>query len=177
MSLQLVDSICHMTNREGLYIGTEEAVEEIKYRGERLNLTAFDKIRVLPMGSDDDLSKVILRWRPVAIIIDSLAGMGFDNPGEAVEVCKRFKSYAIEIKSPFIVIDHVNKDGDFAGLNALQHAVDTTMTFFNDEDDIRTLTTIKNRFGPANVSARFYMTDSGLHLLEEEDEADSGKDD
>lgn len=79
-------------------------------------------------------------------------------------MCKAFKDYAVLLKAPVIIIDHVTKDEDFAGLMQLQHAVDTTLILSLDENDTRYLTTIKNRFGPANISVILDMTERGLFL-------------
>jgi len=71
------------------------------------------------------------------------------------------KEYSVELNSPSIVIDHITKQGDFAGLEALQHAVDCTM-MFEVYDNIRVLETQKNRSGPAFVQVHFEMTERGL---------------
>lgn len=174
MSLQLADTIAEITNREIIYVGAEESVEEIKDRAMRLNLTQMGKIRMYPMGSNVDLGVILKNRKPSAIFLDSLPGLVSD-PEVAVELCKRFKEYAVELKSPVIVIDHVTKDEDFAGLMALQHAVDTLITLNRDDRGVRYLTTIKNRFGPANISVVLEMTEKGLFLgkdIDDENEDD-----
>ena len=42
---------------------------------------------------------------------------------------------------------HVTKDGGIAGPKALEHMVDTVITFERNSDDVRFLRAQKNRFG------------------------------
>jgi DNA repair protein RadA/Sms len=173
MSIQLCDAIAASVEREVLYIATEESKEQIKDRALRLQLKAQQLIRMHPMGSSADLGEVIMTRRPSAVIVDSLQGMTSD-PELAAEYSKRFKDYAVELNAPVILIDHITKDADFAGMMSLQHNVDTTLSLFPDEEGVRELMTIKNRFGPANVAVRLEMTASGLVLAlsDDEDECD-----
>jgi len=169
MALQLSDKICQITKKEIIYIGTEETAQQIKARASRLGVINMDRIRIFPMGANSDLGGILLSRKPCAVILDSLPGLTND-PEQAVELCKRFKEYAVELNAPIIIIDHVTKDDDFAGLMQLQHAVDTTITIFPDKHGTRQMTTIKNRFGPANFSIEMEMTEKGLIEGEEFDE-------
>lgn len=162
MSLQLADRIAEFTNREVIYVGTEESPEQIKDRAIRLQIKHMDRIRLHPMGSNADLGKIMTGRKPGGIIVDSIPGQT-DDPEMAVELCKRFKDYAVALDAPVILIDHVTKDGDLAGLMALQHAVDTLAILYRDDDDgMRTLETHKNRFGAAPVAVELEMTVHGL---------------
>ena len=178
MSLQLSDRVAEVTEREVIYIGAEESAKEIKSRAMRLQLKAMHRIRVHPMGSSADLGAILQSRKPSAIILDSLPGL-MNDPEMAVEMCKRFKDYAVELNAPVIIIDHVTKDGDLAGLMALQHAVDTLMTLFPDgmTKNGRELITVKNRFGPANVVVRMDMTERGLFLGGPDDEDEDEEED
>ena len=161
MALQLSNRIAEVTNREIIYVGTEESVQEIKSRAIRLQLTCMHLIRIHPMGSSADLGSILTSRKPSAIILDSLPGLTSD-PEIAVELCKRFKDYAVELNAPVIIIDHVTKGDDFAGLMQLQHAVDTLLSLFPNENGMRELATVKNRFGPANISVKLGMAERGL---------------
>lgn len=176
MALQLADQIAESTNREIVYVGAEESAEEIKYRAMRLQLGNMDKIRVHPMGSSVDLGGILISRKPSAIILDSLPGL-ISDPEQAVELCKRFKDYTVDLQCPALIIDHVTKEEDFAGLMALQHAVDALFILSRDEDTgLRELKTIKNRFGPANVSVYMEMKEKGLfykNIMEMDDDDES----
>jgi len=176
MSLQLSNEIARITNREIIYVGAEESAEEIKHRAMRLELTHMHLIRVHPMGSNADLGAILLNRKPSAVILDSLPGLVSD-PEMAVELCGRFKDYAVELNCPIIVIDHVTKDNEFAGFKALEHKVDTTIAFNVDDGGLRYLTTIKNRFGPAHVSVMMKMTEKGLFLGKHTEDNDEDNDD
>lgn len=172
LSLSIADSISGQSGRESLFIGAEQSEAELKLMAKRLKLKNMHLMRILKLGSQTPLQDVIEKYKAAAVIVDSLNALGVDD-NEAVEMCKIFKEYAVQYHSPFIVISHVNKAGDFAGLEALQHQVDGTFSFFkqNDDDDlgIRELVTIKNRNGPSNRKAYFEMEETGLrHITPEE---------
>lgn len=185
MSLQLADVICKLQNREICYIAAEETKAEIRERARRLGLRNMNKIRMIPVkdGYNGNIGTTIMTRKPCAVIVDSLPGFT-DDPEEAVRLCKAFKDYAIELNGPILVIDHVTKSDDFAGLMKLQHAVDGLFTLYprikGDADGKRVMKTIKNRFG-ANEEVCLDMTEKGLRACpgcedceeeEEEDEED-----
>ncbi len=165
--LQILDAICAHTQRQGLFVGAEAAAQEIIGGSLRLDLKRRDLIGLMPMGSNSDLSEVLVRRKPCAVILDSLPGF-INDPAEGLELAGAMKGYAVDLNCPFILIDHINKGGDFAGFEALQHKVDTTILFTVDEhDDIRTIKPIKNRFGPTGMSRAklMGMTEKGLIVL------------
>jgi predicted ATP-dependent serine protease len=168
LSLQLCDAIAGVTNREVLDICSEEDIPEVKLRAERIQIKNFHLIRCLSTLTGTEalaqLDSIIMAHKPAAIILDSVVGlMGKDQEG-AVEVAKLLKSYSVKLHAPSLIIDHVTKMDDFAGLEKLKHTVDTTMSLFPSEHDknIRVLETHKNRFGQAFVSVYLEMTETGL---------------
>lgn len=178
LSLQLAISIIAATKREILYVEAEESTEELKARAVRLGIPkeTLNMIRVVPMGSGAELSEVLMNRKPSAIIVDSLQGLCDTDLEAQVEFCKALKDYTIPLKAPAIVVSHVTKGEEFAGLMSLQHAVDTTISFIVYDDGVREIKSVKNRFGPSNVERLFNMTEYGLVLREEseDDELDDG---
>lgn len=167
LSLQLCDILCNPVDVvEVLYIAAEEMASEVRSRALRLKVRHLDKIRVVPVreGFQNELGELILLRRPRAVIVDSLPGLVPDAE-TGLETCVRLKDYAIELKCPVVVIDHVTKADDFAGLKALQHAVDVLLTLFlrGDETDKRVMRTVKNRYGP-NAETCFDMRETGLFV-------------
>lgn len=166
MALQLCNSIAEITGRDNLYIAAEESKEQVKDRALRLNLKhaiETTRIRVYPMGASTDLGQIFQQRKPAAVIVDSLPGITGD-PDQAVEYCKAFKDYAVALNCPFIVIDHITKDHDLAGLMALQHEVDTLIMFtlLDEKRGIRSMSSAtKNRFGAAQ-EIFLQMTQTGL---------------
>jgi DNA repair protein RadA/Sms len=66
-----------------------------------------------------------------------------------------------------LLTGHVTKDGDLAGPRALEHAVDTVLTFDGDpRSGLRALSCGKNRYGAEGESAWFEMSGSGLREID-----------
>ncbi len=178
LSLQMADEFpSHVAEGEVLYVGAEETVKEIKARGSRLRMKNMHRIQLLPMNELEAFAPTMLSLKPIAVFLDSLPGFVTD-PQEGLELCANLKSYAIELNAPMIVIDHINKDEDFAGLMKLQHAVDGTFTLFPIDKDspIRVFETIKNRYGPNARSSFFEMGEHGLTHLRNNCDLDEDED-
>jgi DNA repair protein RadA/Sms len=172
LALQLCGAIVDSTGREVLYIATEEATSPIRARALRLGIRHVDRIRMIPIGVDADLGAIMRNRKPAAFVIDSLSN-AFPDTRDQVEFCKAIKKYCVELDSPALIIDHVNKDVDFAGLMDLQHEVDTTLLFtvYEDEDELRELKTVKTRNGPC--AKRFFnMTAKGLVYTDPDEEVE-----
>ena len=179
--LQLAMCFCEAEpERECMYIATEEAEEEIKLRADRLEIIHQPRIRIVPaMSGMANVGESLMVHRPGFIILDSLQGMAGEDHATILELLKVLKKVSKTLKAPSIVISHVNKAGDYAGLMTYQHAVDVLLTLAPDEDDgQRELFVRKNRFGRAFINLYFDMTDTGLVVAEraayddEEDEED-----
>lgn len=174
LALQLSDIIASEKKREVFYVAAEESAAQIKDRALRLNLQSSACIRLVPMGAQVDLGATLLARKPVAVIVDSLPGF-VETPDEAVELCKSLKHVAVQLNAPILIIDHINKQDDFAGFEKLKHEVDTTISLFTTGDgERREMTTHKNRFGMANVTVGLLMTERGLvdSFVEDEEEED-----
>jgi DNA repair protein RadA/Sms len=174
LSLQLCDNIAKKVGREVLYICSEEDIPEVQLRAERIKIACKHLIRGLTTTTGTEsfgqLESILAQYQPCAIILDSIPGlMGPDQAG-AVDLCKLMKTYSVKLKAPSILIDHVNKDGDFAGKEELQHTPDTCITLFPrpGQENVRVLTTEKNRFGQAFVSVALEMTETGLRYIDED---------
>jgi DNA repair protein RadA/Sms len=62
-----------------------------------------------------------------------------------------------------VLVGHVTKDGDLAGPRAVEHLVDTVLSFDGDRHHaLRILTAVKHRFGPTGEVGLFEMRDDGL---------------
>lgn len=176
-ALQLADIIAGYAKDPVYYIAAEEANRDIKSRAKRLRLQHFDRVLMHNMMNVAlDLRTALRKYKPSCAFIDSLKGIVGEDNAAAVELATELKPIAVETNCPIIIIDQVNKDLEFIGHMALQHAVDTTVSLFPIEDDIREAETIKNRFGPAGVRVHFRMTEAGLVALEEEQNEDCDED-
>jgi DNA repair protein RadA/Sms len=178
-----------------LYIAAEQSLPEIQLTALRLNLKNTRNIRMVPaMGGYANVGEILHKRKPKFVVLDSLQGLCGDDDGAQLAVLDIVKKHAVDLRCPIIVISQVTKDGELAGLNKLQHHVDTTMTFFPDEvalvdmgvdekgepnaeDVARILEVRKNRFGRAHISQAFAMTKTGLQYLKDYDNPDEEEED
>ena len=172
--LQWCNGVCEATGGETCYVAAEEDLEEIQDRALRLELPHINKIRMVPaLTGEVDFGQVLLDWTFKGMILDSINGLTGKDLGMAVSLCGVVKEYAVKKHCPSIVISHITKRGDIAGLEALQHKVDTTMSFFPlgeglEQEAPRELVVEKNRNGQAFQRMLLQMTPKGLVLFEEE---------
>jgi DNA repair protein RadA/Sms len=171
IALQISDAIAETQKREMLYIAGEQSAPELKMYAHRMGILGRRRVRVFSaLGGSTvaDFDEALKTYKPCALVLDSLQGiMGSDDsPETAVELCKALKGYAVELDVPVIIISHMTKEGDFAGLEAIQHTVDALLTIFGEADEPREMRTPKSRIGPANVVLHLEMTERGLREYE-----------
>jgi DNA repair protein RadA/Sms len=193
ISIQLCDALVDKeSGKYPLYLGAEESKNQVRSRADRLKLRNLDQICLLPLERMGEARMETLMMRPLsAVVVDSIPTFA-PSPDEAVILCKQFKEFAEHYRVPFIVINHMTKDGDAAGLEKLQHAVDITVMADKDEEDtavylsddpdkvafslseMRCFRTEKSRYGPSGVETFYAMTAEGLLQVEiaEEEEGD-----
>ncbi len=171
LSLQIANGIAASTGGTVLYLATEEKQQQVYRRAARLNLPHLAQIRtpvenlLSPLSYQEPIRAYFAEVKPKAIFLDSLIGLARHSPHLAVDVCKFLKDLAIEHSISVVIIDHMTKDIDFAGLQTLQHDVDTTMGLLERRDGTRWLRPFKNRFGPTDVECLFHMKASGLEFI------------
>lgn len=178
LALQILNASVPVTGREGLYIAAEEPLLQIRRRADRLRLKNQNRIRMVPiMTGDSNVEEVISLYKPGLMVVDSVNGIAGGDSAMSVKICTAIKQFCMRHNVPAIILSHINKGGEIAGLEALQHEVDATMTFFpegetDDEESVRVLHVEKNRNGKAFISLSFAMTERGLVLVEESDDDD-----
>jgi DNA repair protein RadA/Sms len=174
LCLQLCDFLSGKYNKESLYIANEQDAAELKTTAERLNLKNKHRIRIVKAmgGVSHDIGTLLLHYSPCATVLDSVTKWSGEDMNLAVIICQRLKDYTVRLNAPTFVVNQVNKGGEHAGLNKLQHAVDSTMLFEiwgENPNDPRRLHVRKNRFGAAPVSQYYEMTATGLLEISEEE--------
>lgn len=166
--LQVAAVFCSLG--ECVYIASEEGLKAIKARGVRLGIETHRRLRfVNAMGGVADVGSILMNRKPAGIIVDSLDGLvGHDHEAE-VKCLEVLQKYTVLLNAPALVVSQVNKDGDYSGLMAKQHAVDCLLTMTPDDDTasangeaLRIVETLKNRHGRAFVRSFFEMTEHGL---------------
>ena len=71
-------------------------------------------------------------------------------------------------RSAVVLVGHVTKDGELAGPRALEHLVDTVLSFEGDRHHaLRLLRAVKHRFGPTGEVGLFEMGDGGLVAVDD----------
>lgn len=175
--MQLCDQVCELNpGREVLMVSVEEPKKQVRRLGKRLKMKHLNRMRI--SKGDVDIDHILHLRKPVLVVIDSLPKL-CPNMDDAVVFAKRLKDHVEALDIPAILINHINKEEEFAGLEALQHEVDATLIFTVYEDirgadgkltDVRELRSMKNRNGPP-ARVVFNMTDVGLvERMAEEDE-------
>ena len=156
-----------------LYVSGEESYSQIKLRADRLKVKT-ENLFVLCETDVQAVCEHIRSSEPDLVIIDSIQTMNFtelnSSPGCVTQVreCSNlFMRTAKSLSIPVIMVGHVNKDGNIAGPNVLEHIVDAVLYFEGERNlSFRILRAVKNRFGSTNEIGVFEMFDSGLKEVE-----------
>ena len=152
-----------------LYVSGEESVEQIGVRARR---TGADSESLL-LADENDLATLlghIEEHDPVLVVVDSVQTIASsDVDGRAggmtqvVEVTQVLSRVAKSRRMPMLLIGQSTKDSSIAGPRALEHLVDTVLTFEGDRHtSLRLLRAVKNRYGPADEIVCFEQADDGL---------------
>ncbi len=164
--LYLADSF---SQKKILYIATEEAIEQIKFRSLRLKIKNVENIFFVYETSIENICFIIEEINPDFIFIDSLQNCSFNNSvlNGYVGVLREGAQYLVDFckknKFTLFMTAHVTKDGSLAGPKFLEHAVDVVLYFEGEEEsEVRLLRSTKNRFGSTNEVGFFIMTEKGI---------------
>ena len=159
-----------------LLISAEESAHQVRLRAERLGPVPAD----LLILATTDLATVlhaVVEIQPDLVAVDSIQALTDDETpsgerhlagahgsvtrvrGCAEQLTRMAKAHQVAT----ILVGHVTKDGALAGPRALEHMVDTVLSFEGDRHHaLRLLTAVKHRFGPAGELGLFEMGESGL---------------
>ncbi|MEX0671940.1 MAG: DNA repair protein RadA [Candidatus Babeliales bacterium] len=165
-----------------LYFSSEESLEQVKLRAQRLGL-GHSKLLFSDQAQLESIIQTAIAHKPDVLIIDSIQNCYASNvqtfPGSigqlreaSFHLMRLAKEHAIAV----IVSGHINKEGTIAGPKTLEHMVDAVF-YLQGEDrlDTRVLRAVKNRFGAVNEIGFFQMEGDGLkevpninqHLLDQ----------
>lgn len=160
-------------NRKVLYISGEESGGQIRARADRLNLP-LKNIELLCAARLEDIENVLNKINPIFVIIDSIQTVYSFEAGTIPGTINQLKycthelvSWVKERDAVLFLTAHITKEGSIAGPKALEHIVDTVIYFERNEDDIRFLRALKNRFGSIDELGIFSMDENGLHVVED----------
>ena len=111
------------------------------------------------------------KYDPCLVVIDSIQTLYSEStdsaPGTVVQMrlCTHLLiQWAKKSNAILIMVGHVTKEGTIAGPRVVEHMVDTVLYFEGDRggQPIRFLRTVKNRFGPTEVTGVFEIRNEGL---------------
>ncbi len=152
-----------------LYVSGEESVEQIGVRAQRIGATS----ERLLLADENDLATLlghIEEHDPGLVVVDSVQTIASgDIDGRAggvsqvVEVTQVLSRVAKSRRMPLLLVGQSTKQDSVAGPRALEHLVDTVLTFDGDRNSmLRLLRATKNRYGPADEIVCFEQADDGL---------------
>lgn len=152
-----------------LYVSGEESAEQISIRARRIGAT---NERLL-IADETDLAVLLGHVEeadPALLVVDSvqtIASAELDGRAGGVaqvhEVTQVLTRAAKGRRMPLLLIGQSTRDNSVAGPRALEHLVDTVLTFEGDRGTpLRLLRASKNRYGPADEVACFEQVDEGL---------------
>jgi len=144
-----------------LYISGEESVEQIGVRARRIGA---DSERLL-LADENDLGTLlghIEEHDPSMLVVDSVQTIASNEVegraggvAQVVEVTQVLSRVAKSRRMPLFLIGQSTKDSSIAGPRALEHLVDTVLTFDGDRHtSLRLLRATKNRYGPVLSTPR-----------------------
>ena len=152
-----------------LYASAEESRQQVRLRAERLG-ALVDGLWLTSASTLQELATHFDEVKPSLVIVDSIQAIVDaelpGGPGSVVQVRSCAQQLVREAKEramAVVLVGHVTKDGDLAGPRALEHVVDTVVSFEGDRHhSLRLLRTVKHRFGPAGELGLFELTEGGL---------------
>lgn len=152
-----------------LYSSGEESGNQIAIRAKRMGISS-DNIKVINETNLEKLLGQIDAIKPNFLIVDSLqtiasasvpASVG--NVAQSKEAAHVLTRLAKKNNIMMLLINQINKDGEFSGSEAIQHIVDCSIMLESDSGSfLKFLRSSKNRFGSTTEIGVFQHSDKGL---------------
>ena len=156
-----------------LYVSGEESAGQIRRRADRLNIPLHN-IELLCTSYLENIEKTLNNINPIVIIIDSIQTLFSPQASAIPGTVNQLKYCANELvmwvkehDAVLFFTAHVTKEGSIAGPKVLEHLVDTVIYFEHNEEDIRFLRVLKNRFGSVDELGVFRMEERGLAAVQD----------
>lgn len=154
---------------EVFYVSGEESIKQTVLRAQRLGITSH-AVQVAAESRLETIRDMAQRHLPRVLIVDSIQTVYLAEisaaPGSISQV-RECASYLMSLAKShnmsIFLIGHVTKEGHIAGPKALEHMVDTVLSFEGDHNhQFRLLRALKNRFGATHELGVFQMDSGGL---------------
>jgi DNA repair protein RadA/Sms len=155
-----------------LLVTAEESREQVRLRAERLGRLPDDLLLVSETSFPRILAHVAA-VTPDVLAVDSIQAVADPDlggvPGSVTQVrecAHKLAQLAKERTLTTLLVGHVTKDGTLAGPRALEHVVDTVLSFDGERHHaLRMLRALKHRFGRTDELGLFEMGERGLAAL------------
>jgi DNA repair protein RadA/Sms len=157
-----------------ILVSAEESTGQVRARAGRIG--ALDpRLWLLGEAALTSIVTAVQRVAPDVVVVDSIQTIwdpAIDSPPGSlaqVRACAHQLVAASKAGGPAVVlVGHVTKDGGLAGPRALEHLVDTVLTFEGDRHHgLRMLRAAKHRFGATGEVGLLEMTSRGLLAVDE----------
>ena len=155
-----------------LYASGEESEAQVSNRARRILDKIPKDIWILSDTSMDNVIDSIDEIDPDLIIIDSIQAFSLEefdsragSPIQTIECANALVDIAKNKDKPraIIMVGHMTKANEMAGLRTLEHLVDTVLYLEGESDEeLRTLMATKNRFGRTGEIGLFSMEEGGM---------------
>ncbi len=152
-----------------LLVSAEESAAQVRARADRLGPLPSSVL----VAATTDLGEAAAAMAASGarlVVVDSIQTMadpeGSSTAGSLSQVravVDTFGGLARSLGAAVVLVGHVTKDGDLAGPRALEHLVDTVVSFEGDRHHaLRLLRAVKHRFGATGEVGLFEMGERGL---------------
>lgn len=164
-----------------LLVSAEESAHQVRLRAERLGPLP-PGLLILPVTDVGAVLNAVLASEPALLVVDSIQAVAVGPavagerraggvPGSITQVrecADQLVGLAKARGLATVLVGHVTKDGSLAGPRALEHMVDTVLSFEGDRHHaFRMLLAVKHRFGPTGELGLFEMGEHGLNRVDD----------
>ncbi len=166
--LQVLASMAS-SGRRCLLVAAEEAAHQVRRRAGRLG-AEVPGVFVVEATKLPAIEQAVANLAPDVVVVDSIQAISdpeIGSPaGSLAQVAACANSLVVLAKgvgTALVLVGHVTKDGALAGPRALEHLVDTVLSFEGDRYlSLRAVRAVKHRFGPTGETGLFEMGEAGL---------------
>ena len=157
------------TGRRCLLVAAEEAAHQVRRRAARLGADV-PGVFIVEATQVPAIEMAVAELAPDVFVVDSIQAVSDPElgptAGSLVQVrgcAQRLATLAKDTGAALVLVGHVTKEGTLAGPRALEHLVDTVLSFEGDRYlSLRALRAVKHRFGPTGETGLFEMGEKGL---------------
>jgi len=170
-STLLLQALASMASqgRRCLLVAAEEAAHQVRRRAARLGADV-PGVFVVEATQLPVIETAVADLAPDVVVVDSIQAIGDPDLGSTAGSLAQVRGCAHSLVClakergvAIVLVGHVTKDGALAGPRALEHLVDTVLSFEGDRYlSLRALRAVKHRFGPTGETGLFEMGEGGL---------------